>query len=81
MGGTAVTEPQHLYSKSIPPLPLGNVRPVQIFSSCKIKLIIHSPYRPFSLYSVSSPVNCNQILLPVCALQTVQSLRASTVHI
>jgi hypothetical protein len=38
IGRTACTEPQFLYSRAIPLLPLAAVRPIQRFSACTIEL-------------------------------------------
>ena len=72
MGRTACTEPQCLYkgctlpllySRAIPLLPLGAVRPVQSLSTCTrgalyltVELYLYSPYRPYGLYRASVPV-------------------------
>jgi hypothetical protein len=62
MGRTACTEPQCLYSRAIPLLPLWTLRPVQSLSVCKVEQYLYSPqclykgefylylYRPFYLY-------------------------------
>jgi len=56
MGRTACTEPQCLYSKAKPPLPLWAVRPVQSLSACTVELYLYSPYGPYGLYRASMPV-------------------------
>jgi hypothetical protein len=56
MGRTAYTEPQCLYSRAIPPLPLRAVRPVQSLSACTVELNLYSPYGPYGLYRASVPV-------------------------
>ena len=43
MGRTASTEPQCLYSRAIPLLPLWAVRPVQSLSACTVELYLYSP--------------------------------------
>jgi len=53
MGRTACTEPQCLYSRAIPLLPLWAVRPVQSLSACTLELYLYSPYGPYSLYRAS----------------------------
>jgi hypothetical protein len=53
MGRTACTDPQCLYSRAIPLLPLWAVRPVQILSACTVELYLYSPYGPYGLYRVS----------------------------
>jgi hypothetical protein len=50
MGRTTCTEPQCLYSRAIPPLPLWAVRPVQSLSACTVELYLYSPYGPYDLY-------------------------------
>ena len=49
----ACREPQCLYSRAIPPLPLLAVRPVQNLSACTVELYLYSPYRPYDLYRAS----------------------------
>jgi len=56
MGCTACTEPQCLYSRAIPLLPLWAVRPVQSLSACTVELYHYSPYGPYGLYRASVPV-------------------------
>src|SRR5215475_14137 len=56
MGRTACTEPQCLYSRAIPLLPLWAVRPVQSLSACTVELYLYSPYGPYGLYRASLPV-------------------------
>ena len=56
MGHTACTEPQCLYSRVIPLLPLWAVRPVQSLSTCTVQLYLYSPYGPYGLYRASLPV-------------------------
>ena len=69
MGRTVCTDPQCLYSITIPLLPLWTVRPVQILSACTVQLYLYSPQ---CLYSTAIP------LLPLRAVQPVQSLSACT---
>ena len=56
MGRTACTEPQCLYSRAIPLLPLWTVRTVQSLSACTVQLYLHSHYGPYGLYTASVPV-------------------------
>ena len=56
MGRTACTEPQYLYSRAIPLLPLWAVQPVQSLSVCTVELYLYSPYGPYGLYRASVPV-------------------------
>ena len=56
MGRTACTEPQCLYSRAIPLLPLWAVLPVQSLSACTVELYLYSPYGPYGLYRASVPV-------------------------
>ena len=74
MGRTACTEPQCLYSRAIPLLPLWAVRPVQSLSACTVELYLYFPYEPYGLYSRAIP------LLPLWAVRPVQSLSACTVE-
>jgi hypothetical protein len=53
MGRTACTEPQCLYSRAIPLLPLW---PVQSLSACTVELYLYSHYGPYGLYRASMPV-------------------------
>jgi len=59
MGRTACTEPQYLYSRAIPLLPLWAVRPVQSLSASTVQLYLYYPYGPYGLYSASVPVQYN----------------------
>jgi hypothetical protein len=56
MGRTACIEPQCLYSRAIPLLPLRAVRPVQNLSACTVELHLYSPYEPYGLYSALVPL-------------------------
>jgi len=56
MGHTACTEPQCLYSRAIPLLPLWAVQPVQFLSACTVQLYLYSPCGLYSLYRASVPV-------------------------
>ena len=56
MGRTACTEPQCLYSRAIPLLPLWTVRPLHSLSACTVQLYLYSPYGPYGLYRASVPV-------------------------
>jgi len=64
MGRTACTEPQCLYSTAIPLLPLLAVQPVQSLSACTVELYLYSPYRPYSLYRASVPVQYSYTSTP-----------------
>ena len=81
MGRTACTEPQCLYSTTIPLLPLCAVPPVQSLSACTVELYLYSPMgrttctEPQCLYSRAIP------LLALCAVPPVQSLSACTVEL
>jgi hypothetical protein len=81
MGRMASTEPQYLYSRAIPLLPLWAVRPVQYLSACTIDLDLYSPMgrtactAPQCLYSTAIP------LLPLWAVRPVQRLSACTVQL
>ena len=56
MGHTPCTEPQCLYSTTIPLLPLWAVRPVQSLSACTVQLYLYYPYGTHGLYRASVPV-------------------------
>jgi hypothetical protein len=64
MGCTACTEPQCLYSRGIPLLPLWVVRPVQSLSACTVELYLYSPYGLYGLYRASVPVQRSILTLP-----------------
>ena len=64
MGCTACTEPQCLYSRAIPLLPLWAVRPVQSLSACTVELYLYSPYGPYGLYGASVPVQYSYTSTP-----------------
>ena len=64
MGRTASTEPQCLYSRTRPLLPLWAVRPVQSLSACTVQLYLYSPCGSYSLYRASVPVRGCTLLLP-----------------
>jgi hypothetical protein len=69
MGRTACTEPQYLYSRAMPLLPLWAVRPVQSPSACTVELYLYSPCGPHGLYRASVPVQgCTLLLLRVFEL-------------
>jgi len=53
MGRTACTQPQCLYIRAIPLLPVWAVRPVQSLSACTVELYFYSPYGPYGLYRAS----------------------------
>jgi hypothetical protein len=77
MGRTVCTEPQCLYSRGIPLLPLWAVQPVQSLSACtrvhftftfgheRVELYLYSPYGPYSLYRASVPVQVCTLPLPL----------------
>ena len=56
MDRTACTEPQCLYSRARPHLPLWAVRSIQSFSACTVELYLYSPYGPYGLYRASVPL-------------------------
>jgi len=64
MGRTAYTEPQCLYSRAIPLLPLWAIRPVHSLSACTVELYLYSPYGPYSLYRASVPVQYSYTSTP-----------------
>ena len=65
MDHTACTEPQCLYSRAIPLLPLLAVRPVQSLSACAVELYLYSPYWPYGLYRASVPVQYSYTSTPI----------------
>jgi hypothetical protein len=77
MGCTACTEPQCLYSRAVPLLPLWAVRPVQSLSACTVELYLYSLYGPYGLYRVSVPVQGWPLPLPlyVCVLGCIMEMR------
>jgi len=65
MGRTACTEPQCLYTRAIPLLPLWAVQPVQSLSgACTVQLYLYSPYGPYCLYTASVPVQYSYTSTP-----------------
>ena len=56
MGRINFTEPQCLYSRAIPLLPLLAVRPLQSLSACTVQLYLYFPYGPYGPYRASVPV-------------------------
>jgi len=56
MDCTDSTEPQCLYSRAIPLIPLWTVRPLQSLGACTVQLYLYSPYGPYCLYRASVPV-------------------------
>jgi len=64
MDRTACTEPQCLYSRAIPLLPLWAVRPVQSLSACIVELYLYSPYGPYGLYRTLVPVQYSYTSTP-----------------
>jgi len=56
MGRTVCTEPQCLYSRTRPLIPLWAVRTVQNLSACTVKQQLYSTYGPYALYRASVPV-------------------------
>jgi len=64
MGRTACTEPQCLYSRAIPLLPLWAVQPLQSLSACTVELYLYSPYGPYGLYRASVPVQYSYTSIP-----------------
>ena len=68
MDRTACTEPQCLYSRAIPLLPLWALRPVQSLSACRVELYLYSPYGPYGLYRASVPVQYSYTSTPPMGL-------------
>ena len=64
MDRTACTDPQCLYSRAIPLLPLWTVRPVQILRACTVELYLYSPYGPYGLYRASVTVQYSYTSTP-----------------
>jgi hypothetical protein len=80
MGRTACTEPQCLYNRAIPLLPLWAVRPVQSLSACTVELHLYSPYGPYGLYRASVPVQGYTLPLPYhCVQQRTYQINAITI--
>jgi len=64
MSRTVSTEPQCLYSTAIPLLPLWAIQSVQSLSTCTVQLYLYFPYRPYSLYRASVPVQYSYTSAP-----------------
>jgi len=58
------TEPQCLYSRAFPLLPLWAIRPVQSLSARTVEVYLSSPYGPYSLYRASVPVHYSYTSTP-----------------
>ena len=56
IGRTACTEPQCLYSRTIPLLPQWAVRPLESISACTVELNLYFPYGPYGLYRAPVPL-------------------------
>ena len=74
MDGTACKEPQCLYSRAIPLLPLWTVRPVQSLSACTVQLYLYSPQCLYSipitlLHSVPVQYSYTSTPLSTCTVQ------------
>jgi hypothetical protein len=74
VGCRACTEPQCLYSRAIPLLPLWAVLPVQSLSACTVQLYLYSPYGPYCLYRVSVPVQYSYTSTPSACPGCILSL-------
>jgi len=80
IGRTACTEPQCLYTRAIPLLPLLAVRPVQSLSACRVQLYLYTPYWPYGLnrasvsvqysYTSTSPIGRTACTEPQCLYST-----------
>jgi len=64
VGRTVCIQPQCLYSRSIPLLPLLSVWSVQSLSACTVELYLNSPYWPYGLYRASVPVQYSYTSTP-----------------
>ena len=80
-GRTVCTEPQCLYSRTIPLLPLWAVRSVQSLSACTVELYLYYPYGPYGVYRASVPVQYSYNYNPILAARSVQSLSVCTVEL
>ena len=65
IGHTASTEPQCLYSRAIPLLPLLAVRSVQSLSPCTVELQLYSHNWPYGIYRASVPVQYSYTSTPL----------------
>ena len=81
MDRTAFTEPQCLYSTSIPLLPLWAIRPVQSLSACRVQLYLYLPNGPYGLYSASVSVQYIYNSPPLWSVRPVQSPSFFTVNL
>jgi len=64
IGRTVCTQPQCLYSRTIPLLPLLAVWSVQSLSACTVELYLYSPYWPYGLYRASVPIQWSYTSTP-----------------
>ena len=84
MGRTACTEPQCLYSRAIPLLPLLVLRSVQSLSACTVELYLYSPYWPYGLYRASVPIQYSYTSTPPIgrtACTEPQCLYSTAIHL
>jgi len=56
VGRTSCTEPQCVYSRAIPLLPIWAELSVQSLSACTVELKLYIPYGSYGLYRASVPV-------------------------
>ena len=84
MGRTDCAEPQCLYSRTIPLLPLWAVRPVQSLSACTVELYIYCHCGLYGLYRASVPVQKNYTSIATMgptAFTEPQCLYSRTIHL
>jgi hypothetical protein len=71
MGRTVSTEPQCLYSRAIPLLPLWAIWPVQSLSACTVELYLYSLWAIWPVQSLSALQGCT---LPICKIKNTNCL-------
>jgi len=81
MGRTACTEPQCLYSTSVPLLPLWALLSVHSLGVCRVQQYFYYSYGPFCLYRASVPILYSYNSYPLWTVRPVQSLSACTVQL
>jgi len=73
MGRTICTEPQCLYSRTIPLPPIWAVRILQSLSACTVELYLYSAYGPYGLKEPLCLSSKAIPLLPIWAVRPVQN--------
>jgi hypothetical protein len=81
MGRTACTEPQCLYSRTLPLLPLWAVRTVECCSACRVELYLYTPMDRTACIEPQCLYIRAILLLTLWAVPTVQNPSACRVDL